>query len=141
MVSTVLNVAAGSTLKVIGYVLGRAVDGYFENKRLNLLALSQKTEHLVKVQGGNDTADDHTKHTRRWIALIFATSTTTVLVLAALNTNWAETVSVATQREGLWGWLVGGTTKETTSISARILIATWTLLEVMFGFYFTKIGK
>lgn len=135
MIGTIINVATGSILKVLGAV----VSGYFENKRLTVLALSQKTEHLASLYGGTDTADDFTKFTRRIIAWMFAFTLCFTIALAALNADWGAVVIENRERTGLWGFLTGGRQATTRSFSSEVIFMAITLLEIMFGFYFTKV--
>ena len=140
MIGTITNVAVGSGLKIAGYVLGRLVDAYFENKRLQVAALSRKYDLLRDLNSGPDTADDFTKHTRRVLAWMFAFTACFILVLFALDP--ATYVTFLTSHDGgLFGWIFGGSDQVKVEVSkAQMIMNMWPLLEILFGFYFTKVG-
>lgn len=138
---TLANVAAGSGLKIAGYVAGRIIDGYFEDKRHTTEALAAKAGAMVQLQSGDDTANDWSRLTRRVIAWMFAFTACFILAHFALNAG--ETVPILTDRDkGIFGWIFGGSNQTVVQVSrAQMIMNMWPLLELMFGFYFTKIGK
>ena len=138
---TVANIAAGSGLKILGYVAGRLIDGFFKNKEQTLQALADKRDHKVKLVSGDDNADDFTKHTRRLIA--WMVSFTACFVIAYWALNFSHEVSMLTDTErGIFGWIFGGKNQTTVKVTlGQMIMNIWPLMEVMFGFYFTKVGK
>jgi hypothetical protein len=141
MIGTITNVAIGSGLKIFGYVAGRLVDGFFETMRLANTKTEVETARMVQLYGGDDTAGPFTLVTRRAIAWAFAFTGCFVLATAALNVDWSAIVTVSNERTGLVSWIWGNRTQATKSIAAEVIFMSWSLLEVMFGFYFTKVGK
>jgi len=141
MFGTITNVAIGSGLKIFGYVAGRVVDGFFETQRLAITRQQAETDRMVQLYGGDDTAGPFTLVTRRAIAWAFAFTGCFVLATAALNVDWQAIVTVSNERTGVISWLWGNRTQATKSIAAEVIFLSWNLLEVMFGFYFTKVGR
>lgn len=137
---TLTNVAAGSGLKILGYVAGRLVDGYFENKRHTIDAIRQKTDDIIRTNSGVDTANEFTSWTRRILAWMFGFTACFVITIFALDASTA--VPMLTDREhGIFGWVFGGANQETVTVTkAQMIMGMWSLLEVLFGFYFTKLG-
>lgn len=141
MLGTLTNVAVGSGLKIVGYVAGRIVDGFFRTQELAMARTEADVDRMVRLYGGDDTASDFTQFTRRAIAWSFAFTGCFVLATAALNVDWGTVVTVSSERQGVWGWIFGGRTAQTRSIAAEVIFLSWNLLEIMFGFYFTKVGR
>lgn len=141
MTGTLVNVAAGSGLKIAGYVLGRMIDGYFRNKELTLKALNEKANNIARLNAGDDTADDFTKWTRRVLAWSFGFTACFILAYFALDAD-STAVFLIDREQGIFGWLTGGTAQTTVTVSkAQMIMNMWPLLEILFGFYFTKVGK
>jgi hypothetical protein len=141
MTGTLVNVATGAGLKIAGYILGRIVDGYFENRRLELQALNDKADRIARLNSGNDTADDFTKWTRRVLAWSFGFTACFILAYFAIDAN-SHAIFLIDKSNGIFGWIVGGTNQTTVTISkAQMIMNMWPLLEILFGFYFTKVGK
>lgn len=138
--STLINVAAGSGLKILSYVAGRIIDGYFETLNKAQDRENQKVDNVVKLQGGSDNADDWTKHTRRVLAQMLGFTACFVIALFALQAS--EVIPILTDRDkGIFGWIVGGNNQTIVQVSkAQMIMNMWPLMELMFGFYFTKIG-
>lgn len=138
---TVANIATGSGLKILGYVAGRLIDGFFKNKEQTLQALADKRGHQIRLQSGSDDADDFTKHTRRVIAWMVSFTACFVVAYWALNFDHEVSMLIDSEK-GIFGWLFGGKnqSKETVTLG-QMIMNIWPLMEVMFGFYFTKVGK
>ena len=141
MFGTIANVAIGSGLKIFGYVAGRVVDGFFETLRMGAEQRRAETDRMVQLYGGDDTAGPFTLVTRRAIAWSFAFTACFVLATAALHVDWQTVVTVSNERTGLVSWLWGNRTTQSRSIAAEVIFLSWNLLEIMFGFYFTKVGR
>ena len=140
MISTVTNVAVGSGLKIAGYVLGRLVDAYFENKKLTTLAISRKFDAIKDLNTGTDDADDFTRTTRRVLAWMFAATACTILIMFTIDSGTAVTFLTGSDG-GIFGWIFGHTGQEKVEVSkAQMIMNMWPLLEILFGFYFTKVG-
>lgn len=141
MTGTLVNVATGSGLKIAGYVLGRLIDGYFKNKDQHNQLLAEKTNRTIQLQSGVDTADDFTRHTRRVLAWMFGFVACFVIATFALDAG--TTVPILTDKEnGLFGWIIGGANQKVVTVTkAQMIMNMWSLLEILFGFYFTKVGK
>ena len=139
--STLINVAAGSGLKIIGYVAGRVIDGFFRTQELAIASKDADTARLVQFNSGHDTAGEFTQFTRRVIAWSFTFAACFILVWFALNGS--ETVAILTDKDrGIFGWILGGANQTIVQVSkAQMIMNMWPLLEIMFGFYFTKIGS
>lgn len=96
---------------------------------------------MVQLYGGDDNASDFTQFTRRVIAWSFTFAACFILVSFALDGT--TTVTILTDRDkGIFGWIVGGTNTTQVQVSkAQMIMNMWPLLEIMLGFYFTKIGS
>jgi hypothetical protein len=139
--STLVNVAAGSGLKIIGYIAGRVVDGFFRTQEMAIANKDADTARMVQLNSGDDTASDFTRVTRRLIAWSFTFAACFILVWFALNGD--QTVAILTDKDkGIFGWIVGGANQTVVQVSkAQMIMNMWPLLELMFGFYFTRVGK
>ena len=132
---TLVNVAAGSGLKVAAYAIGRVLDGFFET-------VQEKggIDHNA-LQSGSDTACDYTKHTRRVIAWMFTATLCFVIAIFALDSDAIVPMLIDKER-GIFGYLFGGTSQTVVHVTkAQMIMTMWTLGEIMFGFFFTKIGN
>lgn len=138
---TITNVAVGSGLKIAGYVLGRLVDAYFENKRLQVAAITRKYDILRDLNSGTDNADDFTKHTRRVLAFMLFFTVCFIWTYIIVHGNPAVDILIS-KDGGFFGWIFGGTDQRTVKVSTVQVIITMIqpLLEIIAGFYFTKVG-
>lgn len=141
MLGTITNVAVGSGLKIFGYVAGRIVDGFFRTQEMALARTEADTDRMVRLYGGDDTAGPFTMVTRRAIAWAFAFTGCFVLATAALNVDWQTVVTQSQERTGVISWIWGNRIAQEKSIAAEVIFLSWNLLEIMFGFYFTKVGR
>ena len=141
MLGTITNVAVGSGLKIFGYVAGRIVDGFFRTQEMALARTEADVDRMVRLYGGDDTAGPFTLVTRRAIAWAFAFTGCFVLATAALNVDWQTVVTQSQERTGVISWIWGNRITQEKSIAAEVIFLSWNLLEIMFGFYFTKVGR
>ncbi len=141
MTGTLVNVASGSGLKVVAYVFGQFIDGYFRNKQLTLQALNDKADRIVQLNSGTDNLSPYSAVTRRVIAWAFSFTACFILVTFALDAS--QSVPILTDREaGIFGWIIGSKNQTVETVSkGQMIMNMWPLLEIMFGFYFTKVGK
>lgn len=145
MLATLINVGSGSLLKLLGYGISRILESWSESKKQNndllIAALEAKTQKTVTLQSGNDTADDWTKYTRRAIAWGSSFTLCFIVSYAALNTGWDAIHLDERGSTGLWGWISGAKTDTKLSIAATVIFRFFDVMEILFGFYFTKLGK
>ena len=141
MLDTALNVAIGSALKVGGHAISTLISGFFRTQELAILKDDKAAQRRAMLYGGVDTAGPFARATRRGIAWAFTATACFVIATAALNVDWQTAVLASSERTGVWGWLVGGRTAKEGTVATEILFLTWPLLEIMFGFYFTKVDK
>lgn len=138
---TLINLLAGGLLKLVTGGFSK----YMETKRqVTLAAMSADTDRLIAIQGGDDKADPWTRWTRRIIALMFVTVWCFLIVWIILNPKIEFQIFVGKHQSWLWEWLwpFPLNDKGMATISAGALLWDFkTMLEILTGFYFTKIGK
>lgn len=138
---TLINLLGGGLLKLVTGGFSK----YMETKRqVTLAAMSADTDRLVKIQGGEDKADPATRWTRRVIALMFASVWCFLIVWIILNPKIEFQIFAGKHQSWLWEWLwpFPMNDKGIATISAGALLWDFkTMLEILTGFYFTKIGK
>jgi len=136
----VLNVVTGSALKMLGGGLHK----YFDIKRQERLAsISAPTDKIIALQGGEDNADEWSKWTRRVLALmIVGTLCFVVIYHVIFRPDAVYSVMIDKDNAFLWGFFFDSTAKTTLEISAGSLLWNFVnFVEIISGFYFTKIGK
>lgn len=145
MLSTLINVGSGSILKLVGYAISRLIESWAESKRqdneFKLTAIKAKTEQTIALQSGVDTADDFTKRTRRILTWMLGIALCYIVVTSAHYVDWNATFLIERDKTGLLGWITGARKNTEISIAAQVIFNYMTLLEIMFGFYYTKVGK
>lgn len=138
------NAALGAGLKIAGSVIGQTFETwrhYRSARQAERLAeLDRRLEQESVRFGGDDTADDWTRGTRRVLAFLFGFTFSTVVVYCALVPGlvWRIPVEFA---GGLFSWITGERSQTTLEITSGAIV--WSYVEFMFlvgGFYFTKIG-
>jgi len=138
---TVINLVVGSLLKLITGGFSK----YAEFKRHKELAILNVTKDtILALQSGTDTADPATRWTRRIIAIMFATVWCFLIVWIILNPKIEFQIFVGKHQSWFWEWLwpFPMNDKGIATISAGALLWDFkTMLEILTGFYFTKIGK
>lgn len=135
-----INVILGSGLKMLGV----GVQKYFELKRQERLAsINADTERIKVLQGGEDTADTWSKWTRRVLALtIVGTLCFVVVYHVVFRPDAVYRVMIDKDSSFLWGFFFDSTQKTTIEISAGSLLWNFVnFVEIISGFYFTKMGK
>ena len=138
---TLLNLVVGSLLKLISGGFSK----FIEFKRHKELAiLNQHKDTIIALQNGTDTADPHTRWTRRIIALMLVSVWCYLIVMIILKPEMEFTIQVAKHQSWFWEWLWPFPMNDQgmATISAGALLWDFqTMLEVVIGFYMTKLGK
>lgn len=138
---TLLNLAAGALLKLITGGFSLWMD-FKRQKELAILAADQNK--IVALQSGTDKADASTRWTRRVLALAIIGTWVYIMWYVAVTPNLHYDVFVSRDRSWLWGWLWPFPVNEKgiSQISGGALLWEFkTMVEIVVGFYFTKIGK
>lgn len=134
------NVALGSGLKILGHTVGSILSMRHQQK---MAVLNAPTERIVALQGGEDKADGFTKHTRRFLAFLMLTTFCYVIlhhVVFQPDLNYR--ILIPSDPSWFSGIFTSTTKEETVTISAGSLLWRYfNLIEVIIGFYFTKVGK
>lgn len=90
---------------------------------------------------GFDNASDHTRWTRRCLALLFAVATVTVQVYCIYNANVSFPIPVP-KDGGFFDWIFGGPSETTLQISLGYIAYKILDIQTMVAsFYFTPVGK
>lgn len=130
----------GSFLKILSFIAGK----WIEMKRQHTLAtLNADTDRIIAIQGGEDKADDWTRATRRILALLLIGTWCFINVWIILKTPEMK-FSILVPKEHSWLWqlffpTVGQGVIEVSSF--YILLKFYVIVEMIAGFYFTKVGK
>jgi hypothetical protein len=140
--STILNLIVGALIKIISTGAGK----YFEFKREKELAiLNAQKDTIVALQSGDDKADPWTRFTRRILALLMVGVWCYIMYyIVVVNPDIQYEIVTSKKFSWLWSWLLpfGLTDKGTMLVSAGGLLWEFkTLVEIITGFYFTKVGK
>ena len=135
-----LNVATGSGLKIFSHVVSR----FLEMKRQkDMVALNASDNRIIALQSGEDKADAWSKFTRR--ALAFAlVGTICFLVIwhSVFRPDQVYTIIIDKNSAFIWSFFFDSTSKTTIEVSAGSLIWNFVnFVEIITGFYFTKVGK
>lgn len=140
MSGLILNFLTGSGLKILGH----SVHKLFEIKRQRELAMSQiDLERLKVLQGGEDKISVWGQWTRRVLALsIVGTLCFVVIWHVVWKPDQTYTIIIDKNASFLWSLFFDVTSKTTIEISAGSLLWNFVnFVEIIAGFYFTKIGK
>lgn len=108
-----------------------------------MAVLSAPTERLVAIQGGTDKADTWTKVTRRYLALLMlGTFCYVILHHVIFQPDLNYRILIPADHSIFAEFFSTTTDEETVTVSAGSLLWRYfNLIEVVVGFYFTKIGK
>jgi hypothetical protein len=140
--ATILNLIVGALIKVISTGAGK----YFEFKREKELAiLNAQKDTIVALQSGEDKADPWTRFTRRILALLMVGVWCYIMYyIVVVDPSVQYEIIVNKHLSWLWSWLSPFpiSDKGTMTVSAGGLLWEFkTLVEIITGFYFTKVGK
>lgn len=134
-----LNFLTGSGVKIIAHYIGKMLE---LKRQRDLAVLNADTNRLVALQGGEDTADDWTRWTRRILAFAFCGTWCFAIIHHLLNPQIEYTIMIGKSPSVLFGWIFDTTDKTTLHISAGSLLWDFKgMIEILVGFYFTKVGK
>ena len=134
------NVALGSGLKLLGGVVGKFMSSRHQHK---MAILQAPTDRIVALQGGEDRATDWTKHTRRVLAFTLIGTFCYILIhITVFNPDWALRILIPADHSVFAEFFGTTTDEETITVSAGSLFwRFFSLIEIVTGFYFTKVGK
>lgn len=139
MTSVLLNFITGAGVKVIGTAIYKMME---LKRQKDLAALNAPTERLQILQGGEDKADNVTKGTRVFLALGLVGTWCFVIIHHLLNPEIEYTILIGKSPSILWSWIFPTTEHTTIHLSAGSLLWDFKgMIEILIGFYFTKIGR
>ena len=138
---TLINLAVGALIKLFSGGLTL----WFDFKRQKELAiLNVHRDTIVALQSGTDRADESTRWTRRILALMIIGSWVFIMIRIILHPDITFTIQVGRSMSWIWEWLIPFpiNDKGVMTLSAGGLLWEYkTMVEVLIGFYFTKIGR
>lgn len=140
MLSIVGNFLTGSGLKMLGYVVTKI----FELKRQKDMAtINADLERIKVLQGGEDKSDTWSKVTRRMLALMLVGTWCFVVIWhVVFKPNLEYSVLINKDVSWIWSFFFNTTDKVAMKISAGSLLWDFkNFIEIIAGFYFTKVGK
>jgi hypothetical protein len=141
IISALGNYGLGAGIKIFSSVAGTLL----ENKHQYMMATSMASAEKIKAMNdGEDTLTDKmSRRTRSILAfIVIGTFSACVLYIVAFNPKVAFVIQVDTIPGMLTGIFSNSETKGTLTISGGdILFRYMTLVEIVCGFYFTKVGK
>lgn len=134
------NVALGSGLKMLGSVVGSFMETRHTHKMATSVMENERLEILGRIQEKPDT---WTKHTRRVLAfLMLGTFCSVILWHVMVQPDLSYRILIQADHSIFAEWFSTTTDEETVTVSAGSLLWRYfNLIEVIVGFYFTKIGK
>lgn len=140
--SAIINVVLGSLLKMLSAGVSKAM----ENSHLRMMAsINAPVEKVIKLQSGEDHADNFTKYTRRLLALILVTLWSFVVVWFSIHNHITVRYMVPKVMSGFWHFILPFPVTESgimeVSVLSMVIVSTINVTEFIAGFYFTKFGK
>ena len=140
--ATIANFAGGALIKFISTGLSNWMD---TRRQVMLASLSADTDRLVKLQSGTDTADEMTRWTRRVIALMFSATWCYLIWFFTHHLEVKFDILVPRHQSWLWEWMwpfpVNDKGVSTVSAASLMLLGMKDMIEILVGFYFTKVGR
>ena len=104
-----LSMLASTVLGGVMSIMAQKSQAEAEREKM----LMQRAEFAAKqTDKARDVKDAHTKHTRRWIALMCVFSIIVVPIIAPIFTDVSVAYQIVTEAES--GWWIFGTTYETS---------------------------
>lgn len=136
----ILNFLTGAGVKILAGWIWKMMQN---SREMRLASMNVKTNRIVSLQGGNDTADEWTRWTRRVIALSLIGMWCFILFWVVIkNPNATYDIVIDKHPSILFHWIFGGTDKTILTVSAGSLLWDFKgMIEILVGFYFTKFGK
>ena len=142
MVSTLVNLIAGALIKLVSAGFGQYID--FKRQK-ELAILSADKDKIVALQSGNDSADWSARVTRVVLALaIIGAWVAIMLYVVMVKPEITYTVPMDREQSWVWKWLWPFPVNEkgVSVIHAGALLWEFkSMVEILIGFYFTKVGK
>lgn len=139
MTSMIVNFITGAGIKILAHGVWKMME---LKRERDLAVLNAPTERLVALQGGNDTADPFTRWTRRILAVAFCGTWCFAIIHHLLHPEIEYTIMVGKSPSILFGWIFNTTNSTTIHLSAGSLLWDFkSMIEILVGFYFTKLGK
>ncbi|OED37514.1 hypothetical protein AB834_01645 [PVC group bacterium (ex Bugula neritina AB1)] len=137
---TILNVIAGSALKMIAFVVKSQLDAKRQERLATLNSSNRRIEALLK---NGDHADNWTKYTRRLLAiLIIGTYCFVIIYHVAFHPEIEYTVMVHQSNSWLLNLFANLSEKTSLKISAGSLLWDFqNFIGIIAGFYFTPMGR
>ena len=139
MTSMIVNFLTGSGIKIVAHAVWKLIQ---LKRDRDLAVLHAPVDRIVKLQSGQDTADPFTRWTRRILALAFCGTWCFAIIHHLLHPEIEYTVMIPKDPGWFMSWLFSSTEKTTIHISAGSLLWDFKgMIEILVGFYFTKVGK
>lgn len=139
MTSVLLNFITGAGVKLVGTAIYKMME---LKRQKDLASLNAATDRLAMLQGGEDKADAVTKATRVFLALGLVGTWCFVIVHHLMHPEIEYTIMIGKSPSVLLGWIFNTTDQTTIHLSAGSLLWDFKgMIEILIGFYFTKIGK
>src|SRR3990167_3627908 len=140
--TTVFNLVIGALIKVISGGLSNWMD--FKRQK-ELAMLNTNKDLAVALQSGTDKADWSARATRVILALwLIGVWGYLMYYVVVVNPTIEYTVFIGRTLSGFWSFLIPFPVndKGIVTISAGALLWEFkTMVEILIGFYFTKMGK
>ena len=137
---SLLNIGAGSGLKIVSFVISK----WWETKQQKELASMNASEKKLKMLNeGLDNVDEWTRWTRRIFALSFCfTYCFAVIYVLIWNPHFEFKILIPNKPSWLVNIFFGGAEQTTINLTSGALLWSFkNFIEIIVGFYFTKLGK
>ena len=141
MIATLLNFGLGALIKLISAGFSQWID---TRRQVMLSVINADKDKIVALQSGTDTADPWTRTTRRWLAFMLVGTWCYIIVYITHHPEIQYTVFVGKHQSWLWEWLwpFPVNDKGVAAISAgELLWGMKSMIEILVGFFYTKVGK
>lgn len=141
MLATLLNFGGGALIKLAT----SAFSQWWDFKRHKEMAIiNQQKDTIIALQSGTDRADKATRATRNILAFLLVGSWIFINVWVILHPDIKFDVFVGKHQSWIWEllWPFPANDKGIATISAgEMIFATKGMMEILIGFYFTKVGR
>jgi hypothetical protein len=141
LLGLIMNYAAGAGLKIFSTVVGTIMENRHQYQMANSAA---QTEKIVALQGGEDKLTDVlSRRVRSLLAIMMIGTWCFIVTWVVVRDPYMHfRVMVDTIPGPLFGWFSNPAPKTTLNVSAGSLLWNFVnLVELVSGYYFTKVGK
>ena len=142
MIGTLLNLIAGGLLKIVASGFSYWMD-FKRQKELAIINADQ--QKIIALQSGTDTVDWTARWTRVILALsIIGTWVFIMYYIVVVKPDISYDVLMKREQSWLWKWLWPFPVNEQgiSTVSAGALLWEFkSMVEILVGFYFTKVGR